>query len=97
MNNFKWDSFKEACFALGLLEDDKEFIDAINQAAQWGSADFMRRLFVTLLVTKQFAKPEVVWDKTWHNLSDDISYRQRRIMRAPSNNNNILMYYIIRK
>jgi hypothetical protein len=83
VKDIKYDSFKEACFALGLLEDDKEFIDAINQASFWGTADFMRRLFVTLLLTNQFARPEVVWSKTWENLSDDIVYRQRRILRVP--------------
>jgi hypothetical protein len=29
----KYDSFKEACFALGLLDDNNEFINAINQAS----------------------------------------------------------------
>lgn len=83
IKNIQYKTFKEACFALGLLEDDKEFIDAINQASQWATADFMRSLFVTLLVTNQFSQPDVVWAKTWQNLSDDILYHQRRILRAP--------------
>jgi len=33
-----------------LLEDDKEYIDAINEASRWGSRSFMRRLFATLMV-----------------------------------------------
>ncbi|XP_025678366.1 uncharacterized protein [Arachis hypogaea] len=28
-----YDTFKEACYALGLLQDDKEFIDALNEAS----------------------------------------------------------------
>lgn len=71
VDDVKYDTFKEACFAMGLLDDDKEFIDALNQVAQWGIVDHLRRLFVTLLVGNQFARPEVVWDKTWQNLSDD--------------------------
>jgi len=35
----------------GLLDDDKEFIDSINQTSQWGTASYLRRLFVTLLVS----------------------------------------------
>lgn len=42
----KYNTFKEACFALGLIDDDKEFIDAINQSSIWGTASYMRRLFV---------------------------------------------------
>lgn len=83
--DFKYNTFKEACFALGLLDDDKEFIDAINQAAHWGSADYMRKLFVVLLVSNQFSRPEHVWSKTWQNLSDDILYHQRRLLRVQGN------------
>jgi len=71
---------------LGLLDDDKEFVDAINQASLWGTASYMRRLFVQLLVSNQFSQPEVVWSKTWHNLSDDMLNRQRRALRVPGKN-----------
>jgi len=56
----KYDTFREACLARGLLEDDKEFIDAINEASHWGSGTFMRRLFATLMVSGQFSRPEAV-------------------------------------
>lgn len=79
----KYDTFREAYFALGLLDDDKEFIDAINQVAQWGTTTYMHRLFVALLVSNQFSRPEVVWRKTWENLTNDILYCQRRVMRVP--------------
>jgi hypothetical protein len=83
VNGVKYKTFKDACFALGLLDDDKEFIDAINQASVWGTASSMRRLFVELLVTNQFSRPEVVFEKVWESLSDDILYRQRRSLRVP--------------
>jgi hypothetical protein len=31
------DSFKDACYARGLLEDDREFIDGILEASNWGT------------------------------------------------------------
>jgi hypothetical protein len=37
INNIKYDTFKDACFALGLLDDDREFIDAIIEASSWGT------------------------------------------------------------
>lgn len=82
LDNFKYDSFKDVCFALGLLDDDKEFIDAINQAAQWGTAGYLRKLFVALFISSQFSQPEVVWYKTWEHLSDDVLNQQTRILRV---------------
>lgn len=53
-------SFKDACYALGLLKDDKEFIDAIIEASYWGTGTFLRHLFVALLVRKQITRPVAV-------------------------------------
>lgn len=82
VDNFKYDNFKDACFALGLLDDDKEFIDAINQESQWGTTGYLRRLSVALLISSRFSQPEVVWEKTWEHLSDDVLNRRRRILRV---------------
>ena len=76
-------SFKEACYARGLLEDDKEFIDAIVEASLWGTGTFLRHLFVTLLVPKQISRPDTMWNSTWECLSEDILHRQRRILQFP--------------
>ncbi|XP_016172760.1 uncharacterized protein LOC107615170 [Arachis ipaensis] len=35
-------TFKEACYVLGLFQDDKEFIDAIFEAGTWASANYIR-------------------------------------------------------
>jgi hypothetical protein len=83
INNIKYDTFKDACFALGLLDDDREFIDAIIEASSWGTGYFLRCLFAILLVSDEIIIPEVVWDKTWVHLSDDILHKQRQLFRRP--------------
>jgi hypothetical protein len=83
INNIKYDTFKDACFALGLLDDDREFIDAIIEASSWGTGYFLRCLFAILLVSDEINRPEVVWDKTWVHLSDDILHKQRQLFRRP--------------
>lgn len=67
-------TFKDACYALGLLEDDQEYIDAIVEASQWGSARYMRRLFANLLTSESLSNPSHVWFKTWTVLSEDVLY-----------------------
>ncbi|KAH9620971.1 hypothetical protein KSS87_023892 [Heliosperma pusillum] len=73
-------TYRDACYALGLIGDDKEYIDAIEEASDWGSGSYLRHLFSTLLLSGTLSMPSRVWDKTWRLLSDDILHRQRRIL-----------------
>jgi len=87
-------SFREACFAMGFLNDDMEFIGAIREAYQWGSGYFLRRLFVIMLLSGAMNRPRHVWHKTIQWLSDGI-LREQRIL---ANNQSILddvFYYLI--
>ncbi|KAK9683679.1 hypothetical protein RND81_10G158300 [Saponaria officinalis] len=52
INGITYPTYKEACYALGLLGDDKDIL-----------------------------RPDEVWDKTWHLLSDDILYKRRNILQ----------------
>jgi hypothetical protein len=72
-------SFREACFAMGFLNDDMEFIGAIREAYQWGSGYFLRRLFVIMLLSGAMNRPRHVWNKTIHWLSDGILREQRNL------------------
>ncbi|XP_071708683.1 uncharacterized protein [Rutidosis leptorrhynchoides] len=43
-------TFKDACFAYGLINDDREWTTAINEARLWASGAQLRDLFVTILL-----------------------------------------------
>ncbi|XP_019163439.1 PREDICTED: uncharacterized protein LOC109159782 [Ipomoea nil] len=77
-NGVQYDSFRDACYARGLGDDDNEYVDAINEASHWASADQLRRLFVTLLMSSCMGKPEIVWHAVWQHLSDDAQFNVRR-------------------
>ncbi|XP_024009269.1 uncharacterized protein LOC112084380 [Eutrema salsugineum] len=81
VNKVLHSSFKDACYAYGLLNDDKEYIEAINEAGLWLSANYLRRLFVILLTTHSISIPPRVWDATWQVLSDNIIYNYRKAVR----------------
>ena len=72
------DSFRDACFEMGFLNDDKEYVAAIDEAKNWGSGHFLRKLFVTMLLSGTVNRPRHVWEKTWRTLSDGILYQQRQ-------------------
>lgn len=77
--NVQHPTFRDACFAMGLLEDDREYIEAIKEAEDWGSGFLLRKLFVTMLISGSINRPEHVWKKTWQWLSDGILYAQRNL------------------
>jgi hypothetical protein len=85
LNGVLYQTFKEACYARGLLGDDREYIDCINEASHDEGGIHLRNLFTTLLLCNSFVRPANVWEKTWHLLSDDILYRQRKILQQPGN------------
>ncbi|XP_022004032.1 uncharacterized protein LOC110901515 [Helianthus annuus] len=38
-------TFKDTCFARGLLDDDKEYVNAVKEASTWSTGDFLRTFF----------------------------------------------------
>lgn len=61
VNDFIYNSFQEACHAMGLLADDKEFVDGIKEVAEIASGCQIRKLYVTLLLSNTMSRPEFVW------------------------------------
>ncbi|XP_074297193.1 uncharacterized protein LOC141627891 [Silene latifolia] len=81
VNGTLYDTYKEACYAYGLIGDDKEYIDAIEEASEWASGFYLRNLFATLLLSGTLSMPSRVWEATWSLLADDILHRQRNILQ----------------
>ncbi|XP_076959697.1 uncharacterized protein LOC143635851 [Bidens hawaiensis] len=73
----------DACYSLGLLEDDQEYIEANEEASHSSLGHGVRTLFATMLSTDSLSRPEHVWINTWKWLSDDILYNQRRLLKSP--------------
>ncbi|XP_077223478.1 uncharacterized protein LOC143857091 [Tasmannia lanceolata] len=63
-----------------LLDGDKEWHDAINEASHWANAAQLRELFATLLLFCEISNPLELWERNWRRLSDDILYRQRKAL-----------------
>ncbi|XP_076956429.1 uncharacterized protein LOC143631602 [Bidens hawaiensis] len=72
-------TFRDACYARGLLDDDMEYIEAIKEASASGSGYYLRALFGSMLLSSSLSRPDFVWEKTWEYLSDDLSLPETQI------------------
>lgn len=82
VDGFVHPTFRDTCYAMGSLDDDKEYVDAIIEASSWESGYYLRKLFTTLLFANQMTIPEFVWEHTWQYLTDDILHRQRNFLQC---------------
>lgn len=79
----KYDSFRDACFAMGFLGNDREYIGAIKEVSELGSDHFLWKLLVIMFLSDAFNYPANVWDQSWFLLSDGILHEQRQITHNP--------------
>ncbi|XP_058735847.1 uncharacterized protein LOC131623246 [Vicia villosa] len=79
----QYDTFRDACFAMGFLEDDREYIGAIKEASEWGSGHFLRKLFVVMLLSGAVNRPAHVWKESWVLLADGVLHAQRQLAQNP--------------
>ncbi|GJS05279.1 DNA helicase PIF1, ATP-dependent [Tanacetum coccineum] len=83
INNRLCHTFKEAYFAYGLLNVDREWTKAIAEASLWALGPQLRDLFVTILLFCDVSRPLKLWKETWEYLSEDILHRKRKLYDYP--------------
>ncbi|XP_074341985.1 uncharacterized protein LOC141679383 [Apium graveolens] len=74
-----YDTFKEACGALGLLNNDKQWHDALEENALSAMPTQIQAMFVNILAYCSVSDPLALWEKHWPALSDDVLYIRRKI------------------
>ena len=77
VNGIVYNTYKYACYVLGLLDDDKEFIDGIKEASNWATGFYLRKFFVSMLLSHCLSEPIKVWEETKIQLSEDLLYIPR--------------------
>ncbi|CAB4488149.1 unnamed protein product [Rhizophagus irregularis] len=78
VNGIIYSSFKEACIALGLLQNDEEWDQCLKEAEQIQTGIQLRKLFAILLLFCEVTRPEVLWETHISTLSDDILFQVRQ-------------------
>ncbi|XP_071687943.1 uncharacterized protein [Rutidosis leptorrhynchoides] len=77
VNGQLFNCYRDACYDLGLLDDDKEYIEGIQEEFFGEGGHFVRKLFAQLLLSNTMSLPEVVFEKTFRYLSVDIIHSHR--------------------
>ncbi|XP_071727769.1 uncharacterized protein [Rutidosis leptorrhynchoides] len=75
VNGIVCPTFKAACYEMGLLDDDQEYIESIKSASVWGSGSWLRNFFAQLLLSESLSRPEDVFEKTFDYLAADIIHQ----------------------
>ncbi|KAJ1701083.1 hypothetical protein LUZ63_000862 [Rhynchospora breviuscula] len=85
VNSILHATFKEACNALGMLDDNTEWLSTMQEAAAMASCQQLRRIFVDMLLFSEVADARGLWESCWNYMGDDI------LRRIRIDNNNLEM------
>ena len=79
-------TFHQACLARGLLEDDNEWRQCLQEAAHMASGHQLRNLFVTILRDCSPSDPLALWLEFRVHICDDLRHalHSRNIVRDPT-------------
>lgn len=77
VNNIIHPTYRDACLALGLLSDDTEWHECLEEAKLIKSGRQLRQLFTTILQFCEPARPEALWQAYRVDICDDLEHRLR--------------------
>nr|GEU51748.1 hypothetical protein [Tanacetum cinerariifolium] len=94
LNDIVHPTYRNACYAIGLLDDDREYIDAIEEANSWACGEYVRKVFARLLTSNTVSRPDHVWNETWRLMSslDSFLWMPLPDMEFIRNHTNILIH-----
>ncbi|OBZ80921.1 hypothetical protein A0J61_11030 [Choanephora cucurbitarum] len=75
VNGICYSSFREATYALNLLNDDSEWITCPEEASHYKNAGSLRNLFAIILVFNNLSDPFQLWDKFSKDFSEDFLHK----------------------
>lgn len=75
VDNVVHPTYKAACIAKGLLEDDEEWIQCLREASIMRTYSQLRRLFSIILTQCSPLNPEALWNQFSMHVCDDLSHK----------------------
>ncbi|CCE26556.1 uncharacterized protein CPUR_00024 [Claviceps purpurea 20.1] len=81
----RYPTYREACIARGLADDDKEWVSCFDDAVRICLGRGLRTLFLSGLYLRLIADPLAIWNKYKDQFCDDLERRLDRRQSIPSN------------
>ncbi|KAK4400786.1 hypothetical protein Sango_1184700 [Sesamum angolense] len=78
VNGIIYPTFKQACAARCLLDEDNEWHEALSEALTRASSVKLRNKFSTMLMFSEITNPVNLWERHWRAMVDDLQHRIRR-------------------
>jgi hypothetical protein len=72
-------TFKAACLARGLLQDDVEWDQCLSEVANMQLPRSLRQLFASLLIFNNVTNPGRLWDSHKGALTEDFLHQARQV------------------
>ncbi|KAE9540849.1 hypothetical protein AGLY_004094 [Aphis glycines] len=73
-----YDTFQEACKAMGLLEDDLQWENTLSEATVCCTSPSIRYLFAILIVFCQVTDPIRLWQNHRASMAEDVLFRKQK-------------------
>lgn len=80
VNGVEFSTFKEACIERGLLADDHEWFECLQEGSSFKIPKNLRILFATILTHCEPANPLQLWLKFKNDLCEDFLYERRQLI-----------------
>uniref|UniRef100_A0A803MUL1 ATP-dependent DNA helicase n=1 Tax=Chenopodium quinoa TaxID=63459 RepID=A0A803MUL1_CHEQI len=77
-------TFRSACQALRLLDDDNEWHETLSEASNWAFISQLRNMFCSILMFSEVSDPKQLWEQHWGELTDDLERMMQRQTRNPN-------------
>lgn len=88
VNGIKYLTFKDACQNFGLLDDDHEWHEVLEECSRSGFPSQIRELFVHIIVNCQVSDLRNLWNKHWKHMIDDFLIDRRINYQSAQSNLN---------
>ena len=75
VNGHVYDTFQEACVAMGLVADDNIWVQTLQDAAQYRMPKGLRSTFSYILLFGEVGQPRELWNRFQHQLTEDFLRR----------------------